>query len=224
MKKLEVACFNLESAMIAADSGADRIEFCADYSSGGITPDISEFTEIKKACNVPVYVMIRPRAGDFVYDEVELNQMKEDVERFFEAGADGFVFGALTKERDIDLDACKLLINIAKGKPCTFHRAFDQTKNLFETCETLIEIGFKTILTSGGMKSAEEGIKVIAELHKKFADKINILPGGGIRSENLEFIAQKTACDFFHSSCIKDNQWVADADEIRFLKQKLLKC
>jgi copper homeostasis protein len=115
MKKLEIACFNLDSAKIAAQAGADRIEFCADYSLGGITPSKSDFSELRSFYSGSIYVMIRPRGGDFVYTDTELSHMQEDINAFGKLGADGFVFGALTNTNQIDAAANSELIAASTG-------------------------------------------------------------------------------------------------------------
>jgi copper homeostasis protein len=166
MKKLEIACFNLDSAKIAAQAGADRIEFCADYSLGGITPSKSDFSELRGFYSGPIYVMIRPRGGDFVYTVIELSHMQEDINAFCKLGADGFVFGALTNTNQIDVAANSALMHETVGLPFTFHRAFDSCINQQEALSRLETLGFKNILSSGGMKTALEGIENLRSAQK----------------------------------------------------------
>src|SRR5690606_22308953 len=153
---LEIACFEMTSAETALRSMADRIEFCADLELGGTTPDFYEFLHLKRTFSKPVYVMIRPKGGPFYYSETEFIEMKNSIISFGEAGADGFVFGILPPQNEVDVQRNAELITLAAGIPCTFHRAVDRTADLDNAVETLIGLGFKTVLTSGGKKSAME--------------------------------------------------------------------
>jgi len=217
MNRLEIACFNLESSLIAAQSGADRIEFCADYASGGITPSIEDFKKLKAFTSIPVYIMIRPRSGDFVYSESEIETMKTCIADFKKAGADGFVFGLLNTDNTL-AETNQELVKLAGDAPCTFHRAFDKTPDLFNSLEQLIDWGFKTVLTSGGSTSALAGIAQLGKLLEQAHGRIQILPGGGIRSTNIAELADKIPAVFFHSSGIIDGSEIASATEILELK------
>lgn len=218
---LEIACFELTSAEIALNSVADRIEFCADGHLGGTTPDVEELRYLKSKYQKPIYVMIRPKGGDFFYSEEEFQQMKESIVAFDQAGADGFVFGILTKGNHIDTHKCRELIALAQGKPCTFHRAFDHTPNLDESAKTLIGLGFKTILTSGGTASAMEGKEALKHLIEQYSDRIDILIGGGVRSHNMATLKQATNGTHFHSSAILDYESFANEEEIKQLKKNI---
>jgi len=217
MNRLEIACFNLESALIAVQSGADRIEFCADYASGGITPSIEDFKKLKSFTKIPVYVMIRPRGGDFVYSESEIETMKTCIVDFKKAGADGFVFGLLDADNTL-AEINQELVKLAGDTPCTFHRAFDKTPDLVKSLEQLIDWGFKTVLTAGGSSSALAGIAQLGKLLEQAHGRIQILPGGGIRSTNIAELADKVPAVFFHSSGIIDGSEIASATEILELK------
>jgi copper homeostasis protein len=221
MKKLEIACFNLDSAKIAAQARADRIEFCADYSLGGITPSKSDFSELRSFYSGPIYVMIRPRGGDFVYTDTELSQMQEDINAFGKLGADGFVFGVLTNTNQIDAAANSELIAASTGLPCTFHRAFDGCINQQEALIQLESLGFNSILSSGGMKTALEGIENLRSAQKNTT--LNIIAGGGIRSSNLATLVLQFDTEFYHSSGIISGD-IADATEITALKKALALC
>lgn len=218
---LEIACFELTSAEIALNSVADRIEFCADGHLGGTTPDVEELRYLKSKYQKPIYVMIRPKGGDFFYSNEEFQQMKDSIIAFNKAGADGFVFGILTKNNEIDSEKCKILINLTQGKPCTFHRAFDDTPNLDQATKTLIDLGFKTILTSGGTSSAMEGKETLKRLIKQYNNEINILIGGGVRSNNISELKQATNGTHFHSSAILDYEIFANENEIKQLKKNI---
>jgi copper homeostasis protein len=221
MKKLEIACFNLDSAKIAAQARADRIEFCADYSLGGITPSKSDFSKLRSLYSGPIYVMIRPRGGDFVYTDTELRKMQDDITAFGKLGADGFVFGALTNTNQIDVAVNSVLIKASAGLPCTYHRAFDGCINQQEALSRLETLGFKNILSSGGMKTALEGIENLRSAQKNTT--MNIIAGGGIRSSNMVALAKQFDTEFYHSSGILSGD-IAEATEITAIKKALALC
>lgn len=216
---LEIACFNVESALIAANAGADRIELCANITTGGITPALSDFVTLKNKVTIPIYVMIRPRGGDFVYNEEERNQMIAAIALFKNANVDGFVFGALTQNNEIDIDLNKTLVSLAHPLPCTFHRAFDVTTNYTDSLEKVIACSFANILTSGSTTNALNGKAVLADLVIQAGNKINIICGGGIRATNLSEIKQYTNANYFHSAAIIDDSEVANGEEIKKLKR-----
>lgn len=221
MKKLEIACFNLSSAKIAAQAGADRIEFCADYSLGGITPSKTDFSELRAFYSGPIYVMIRPRGGNFVYTDTELRQMQDDITALGKLGADGFVFGALTADGQVDLVANAQLLAATAGLPCTFHRAFDSCINQHEALSQLESLGFNNILSSGRMKTALEGIENLRSAQKN--TKLNIIAGGRIRSNTIGTLVKQFDTEFYHSSGIISGD-IADSTEITALKKALELC
>ncbi|MDY0930585.1 copper homeostasis protein CutC [Chryseobacterium sp. CFBP8996] len=218
---LEIATFDITSAEIALNSVADRIEFCADINSGGITPDLEELRYLKEKYSKPIHVMIRPVGGGFLYTDSEFRQMQKSIIEFSKANADGFVFGILDEDQEIDIDKNKILIELANGKPCVFHRAIDRTKNIFESTEKLIELGFKEILTSGGENSAMEGKENLKKLVEDYSDDIKILIGGGVRSNNISELKNVTKGQYFHSSAVLSYESFANADEIKKLKVNL---
>ena len=178
--QLEIACFNLNSVIIAQQNGADRVELCANMKEGGTTPNF-EITQIaREKLTIDLNVMIRPRGGDFVYSDIEFEQMKAEILRFKKLKVDGFVFGILNKDDSINAEQNTELVALANPIPCTFHRAFDVVKNVYQSLESVIKCGFKTILTSGQEKNVVEGIDVLAELVKKANHRIIIMPGGGL--------------------------------------------
>ena len=216
---LEIACFEITSAEIACESMADRIEFCDNFEKGGTTPDFYEFMHLKRHYQTPVYVMIRPKGGPFFYSDAEFIEMKNSIITFKEGGANGFVFGILTSNNEIDEARNKELIELAGETPCTFHRAFDRTADLEKSIQTLIKLGFKTVLTSGGKKSAMEGKDALKSLVLNYSDKIEILIGGGVRSENIEELKKFTGGTSFHSSGILKYDTFVTNDEIKKLKK-----
>lgn len=221
ISKLEIACFNLESALIAQQGGADRVELCDDFSSGGITPNYGTFETARKLIKIDLFVMIRPRGGNFIYSNDEFEQMKKDIFHFKKMNANGFVFGVLNEDGSVNVNQNKELVELAKPLPCSFHRAFDVSKDLNKNIEDVIECGFKTILTSGQTKSAMEGIEQLKQLTQLSKNRIVIMPGGGIRSSNIKFIKENVSTSYYHSSAIVKKD-VADLQEVKSLKEKLL--
>jgi copper homeostasis protein len=217
---LEIACFNIESAIIAQHAGADRIEFCTDMNVGGVTPTLEDFILLKSKMHIPVFVMIRPRGGNFFYSKEEFEQMKNNILQFKNAGADGFVFGILTENDEVNAIQNKELVELANPLPCTFHRAFDETNNQMEALDAVIECGFSTILTSGNAKNAMEGLANLKALALKVNDKICIMPGGAVRANHIEILKENIATNWFHSSAVLQNE-TANLDEVFMLKSKL---
>lgn len=218
---LEIACFEITSAETALKSVADRIEFCAEQQLGGITPNIEEFRYLKSVYSKPIYVMIRPKGGSFMYSDYEFELMQKDLLEFRKSGADGFVFGILTSGNTIDLEKNRKMIELAGNLPCTFHRDIDRTPHLEEGVQQLVNLGFTNVLTSGGKNSAMEGKENLKELVAKYSHKINILIGGGLRSGNIAELKEFTKGTYFHSSAIPDYEMFASDDEIKRLKKSL---
>ena len=179
-KTLEIACFNLESAIIAQEMGADRIELCANYIEGGLTPSFQTIQDVKSKLRIPVHVIIRPRGGTFEYSEDEMEMMKQSIRFCKEQNVNGIVFGCLTNQGLIDVKRCNELISIAKSMSLNFHRAIDECKNFEDSFQTLIDLGFHRVLTSGGKSSAllgKENIKKLYVLTRKYKhNKIGCLP------------------------------------------------
>jgi copper homeostasis protein len=218
---LEIACFNLESALIAQSAGADRIEFCENYQLGGLTPSPGEIKKARERIRLPLHVMIRHRGGDFNYTNTELEQMKSSILLCKKYGVDGIVFGILSEHRDVQVSACQHLVELAKPMRVCFHRAIDSCADRDRQIETLISLGVDHVLTSGGKVTAIEGAVQIASWQKKFGDKITIMPGGGIRSNNLQELMNATSCREFHSAALLSNSELADAGEIKKMKSIL---
>lgn len=220
MSKIEIACFNPESAIIAFENGADRIELCDGLSEGGTTPDFETVKDLRAKINIPIFVMVRPRGGDFTYSDAEFEQMKTDLIYLKSLGVDGFVFGILDGNDEVNLVQNKTLVELANPLPCTFHRAFDRAKDLENALEKVIGCGFKTILTSGQKPNVSEGKENLKKLVELSAGRIGILVGGGLRSSNIKEIREFTNADYFHSSAITDGGAFASADEVVALKNK----
>jgi copper homeostasis protein len=223
MKKaqLEIACFNLDSAVFAQDNGADRVELCTNRTSGGTTPDLELTKTVRNKVTIDLNVMIRPRGGDFVYSDSEFEQMKSEILTLKKLQVDGFVFGILNEDGTINEQQNAELVALANPLSCTFHRAFDEVKNKLEALESLIECGFKTILTSGEETNAVDGVNVLARLVEKANNRIVIMAGGGLRSTNIGLLKEKTKAVFYHSSAIIDMGEIANPEEIKALKAHL---
>ncbi|WP_282630043.1 copper homeostasis protein CutC [Empedobacter sedimenti] len=218
MKKLEIACFNIESALVAAKSTADRIELCTDASLGGITPDFEDIKTLRKETDKEIMVMIRPRGGDFCYSDQEFEQMKSEIIMIKNFRIDGFVFGILNEDNEIDFERNQELVELAKPFPCTFHRAFDRAADAEDSLQMVIELGFTTILTSGLDINVDYGKRELKNLVKKAENQITIMPGGGLRSTNIQEIDTYTNATYFHSSAMIDDSGIANLEEINRLK------
>ncbi|XP_071445303.1 copper homeostasis protein cutC homolog [Hetaerina americana] len=200
---MEVCVDCIESAVNAFKGGAARIELCSALSEGGLTPTPGLLRQIKALVDIPIFAMVRPRRGDFCYSADEVNAMCEDLMVLKNSGADGFVFGALDYDGLVDGSVCEKLLSLASPLPCTFHRAFDVSKDSEKSLDSLILLGFSRVLTSGQSKSALVGAGVIKKLIERAADKIIIMPGAGITMENLENILEVTGAKEFHASARK---------------------
>ncbi len=198
---LECPVYTVEAALLAEKSGVDRIELCADIGEGGTTPSLGLFSFLRKQLSIPIMVMIRPRGGDFVYTDEEIEVMATDIRLLKEAGASGFVFGVLTPEGSVDRNACNHLIDKAGGLPCTFHRAIDISYSLSDALESVIACGFSRVLTSGGSNTVAEGIMGIQSMLKQAGNRIIVMPGGGTRVDLLDALYETGYLDEFHSSC-----------------------
>ena len=221
---LEIACFNLESALRAHAAGADRIELCADQSVGGITPSLTLFTTLTSTISTPINVMIRPRGNaDFCCTTADVAQMAADIAAFARAGASGFVFGGLTSDGRVDGDRMRELVSLAQGRPCTFHRAFDAVpgEQAEEALERVIACGFSALLTSGGAPNAVQGREALQRLVERAAGRIPIIVGGGVRSGNVGDLVKGTGASWFHSRGIVDGGEVASPEELKALRQVL---
>jgi copper homeostasis protein len=221
MKKFEIACFNLESAILAQKAGADRVELCATISVGGTTPIIKIIQQAREHLTIDLYIMIRPRGGNFCYSDSEFNQMKSEIETIKKLDVNGFVFGILNEDNTINIEQNKTLVAEAYPFPCTFHRAFDAVSNFEQALEAVISSGFSTILTSGTFPNVMEGKEVLKKLVIQAKNRIEIMPGGGLRSTNISELNKIVGANWYHSSAITDGSEIANQVEIILLKNKL---
>lgn len=217
-KCLEIACFNMESARLAQSAGADRIELCENYVEGGLTPAEEMIREIRRDVNVPVHVIIRPRGGSFYYSELEKYEMKNSILLCKQHNMHGIVMGCLLPDNTVDIKACKEFIELASPMKITFHRAIDLCSDIKTEIQKLIDLGIERVLTSGGKETAQAGKEMLRNLQSDFGDKIIILPGGGIRSSNLQELATISKCNEYHSAALLKNAQFCDEQEIKTMK------
>ena len=205
MRKIEVCSTSLDDAREAEAGGAIRIELCSAITCGGVTPSHGLIKSIvDENLNLDINVLIRAREGGFHYTASEIDTMCQDIEFCREAGADGVVIGALTADGDIDMEACRKMVAAAGDMSITFHRAFDICREPLVALEQIISLGCHRLLTSGQQPSAEQGAEFIAELVKRAAGRIIIMPGAGINPKNIVAIEQKAAATEFHSTAAID--------------------
>ena len=197
---IEIATSDFLTTKSAVEGGADRIELCANLAEGGTTPSYAHIKKCREAFAIALFPIIRPRGGDFLYTKDEFEIMKNDIKLCKELGCEGLVIGLLNMDGTIDMTRTSELIELAYPLEVTFHRAFDRCKDPFAALEELIEIGCHRILTSGQKPTVSEGVDLITELNKKADDRIIILPGSGVRKDNIKMLAEKTGCIEFHSS------------------------
>lgn len=196
---LEVCVDSVESALNAEAGGADRIELCGDLIVGGITPSLALYERIREKIEIPIHVLLRPRFGNFLYSEEELEILVRQSKTFAKAGADNLVIGCLTPDGHLDLEALKRIIDAADGTPVNLHRAFDMCRDLDEALEDAKKLGVVSILTSGGYASALEGIEVLEKL-KKNAGNIDIMAGAGMNAKNIKYMLENSSLTAFHMS------------------------
>ena len=201
-KPLIEACVDsYQSCVNATKGGADRLELCSHLIIGGCTPTLPVFKQVQRDCKgVKINVLIRPRFGDFLYTEDEIEAMCEDIAMFRDLGANGVVIGCLTPDGDLDMAAMKRLMDCAGDMDVTLHRAFDMTRDPFKTLEEAIELGCKTILTSGQQSNVVEGKDLLKEVYEKAAGRIDIMAGCGVKKWNIQEIHDHTGIVVFHTT------------------------
>ena len=197
---IEIATSDFLTTRSAVEGGADRIELCANLAEGGTTPSYGHIKKCREDFSVSIYPIIRTRGGDFLYNAEEFEIMLQDVKLCKQLGCDGVVIGLLNKDGSVDITRTSVLVKAAYPLGVTFHRAFDRCRDPFEAMEQLIEIGCERILTSGQKPLATDAVKLIAQLNRAAKDRIIIMPGSGVRKENIKMLAEQTGCVEFHSS------------------------
>lgn len=197
---LEIAANSFQSCVAAQEGGADRIELFENLPEGGCTPSYGMLSLVKERINIPVYVMIRPRGGDFIYTDDELEIMRRDIEMCKQLRFPGIVFGILDTQGNVDVARCKDLLSASGDMKVTFHRAFDRAKDLHESMRQLISLGFERVLTSGGEANVEKGKDVIKKLQREYGKDIVIMPGCGVTSANARAISDYCYVSEIHAT------------------------
>jgi copper homeostasis protein len=200
---LEVVVDSCEAAIVAEKAGAHRLELCSGLELGGLSPGIGLVQRVLRAVTIPVHVLIRPRAGDFIYSDDEFDTIVLEARHALDSGASGLVVGFLTEDAKIDLERTQRFCSQVGCSPVTFHRAFDHADNTLLAMETLRQSGARRLLTSGGAPAAEEGLHIISQLVKIAHDGFSVMPGGGITPKNVVKIARESGASEFHFSGIK---------------------
>lgn len=240
---LEVCVDSVESAVNAAAGGADRLELCGDLIVGGVTPDRALYERIREKVSIPIHVLLRPRFGDFLYDDEEFEVLLRQARSYRAAGADALVIGCLTADGRLNREQMTALMEAAGDTPVTLHRAFDMCADLDQALEDARELGVRTILTSGGYASALSGMAVLSRL-KAQAGPVDIMAGAGINAETIKLFRENTTLTTFHMSGKKVidsrmayrnskvsmglpqlseyEKWCTDAEAVRRAKEMLL--
>lgn len=223
--EIEICCGSIQSAANAKAGGAVRVELCQGLVEGGTTPSPATTQYAVRELGLKVFVLVRPRGGDFCYNELEVKTMEEDVAFCKEAGASGIVVGFLHPDGSIDTELTRRFVELSAPLPVTFHRAFDECADPLNALEQIIECGCARILTSGCKPTAIEGAEMLQQLVKQADGRITILAGSGVTPENAVALREKTGVKEIHGSCKKtrpDGAWETDAEEVRKLIEALM--
>ena len=215
MTLVEAAVEALDSALAAERAGADRVELCENLNEGGTTPGQGLIVATIQPMRLPVFVLIRPRTGDFVYSQREFEDMIRDIERAASLGIAGIVTGTLTTQGRVDVARTRALVKAASGLPVTFHRAIDSAANLPAALEEAIDSGASRVLTSGGAPTALEGAEVIAALVDRAGSRISIVAGGGIREHNVRDVIARTGVREVHARLVGEAQIRGLVDQVK---------
>ncbi|HXC07211.1 MAG TPA: copper homeostasis protein CutC [Bacteroidia bacterium] len=218
MPLLEICCYSYTSASMAASGGADRVELCGP-GEGGLTPDRETIVHTRSLYDISLFVMIRPRTGNFCYSDTEFEQMKESIRVAKVLRADGVVFGVLNPDGTVDKPRNQVLAALAYPMQTTFHKAFDTCPNLDQALDTIVECGIHRILTSGGKPTAQAGFATITHLIDYAQGRITIMAGGGIRSSNIVTLHIPGLSEYHSSALIKGD--LTDLLEIQALRRRI---
>ena len=196
----ELCADSLEAAKTAQAGGADRLELCEELAISGVTPSSSLLAATLEAVSIPVHVLIRPRGGDFVYSDAEFSLMRSQIEDAKAAGAAGVAVGVLLPNGVVDVERTRELVELARPLNVTFHRAFDETANLEEALEDVIQTGADCLLTSGGAPNVLEGAEQIGRLQAQAGDRLELMAGGGLKLNNLSEVVRRSRVTCLHGS------------------------
>jgi len=198
--QLEICVDSVESAIAAERGGAQRVELCSDLLEGGITPSAGLLALVRQRIEIGLFVMIRPRGGDFYYTDAEFEVMEEDIRRAREGGADGIIVGVLDQQAHVDVERTRQLVELAGPLPVTFHRAIDMTPDPCAALKDVTETGAARVLTSGGAGKVTEGVSVVARMVAAAGERIRVVAGGGITPETIVRVVESTGASEFHAS------------------------
>lgn len=222
--EVEICCGSIQSAVNAKAAGATRIELCQNLNEGGTTPSYATIKQCVEGLGLKVFVLVRPRPGDFTYNEVEIENMLEDVRICKELGVAGIVVGFLTSDGHVDVPLTRRFVQAAAPVPVTFHRAFDRCADQTSALEDVIVCGCKRILTSGGKPTAPEGQDRLKELVQRAGGRITILAGSGVRPDNVRALIEHTGVTEVHGSCkvrLADGYDETDESEVREMLREI---
>ncbi|MEC7895030.1 MAG: copper homeostasis protein CutC [Bacteroidota bacterium] len=215
---LEICAFNIKDCIDISKFDISRIELCTNKKKGGLTPSKNSIIKSLKL-NIPIHPIIRPRGGNFLYNKTELRQMIESIKFCKNIGCHGVVFGILDKKNKINIKMCKKLKTFCGNMSTTFHRAFDEIADPFDALESIIDLKFDRILTSGQKKNAKEGIKLITQLAERSKNRISIMPGSGIRSSNIDLFLKNKNINEIHTSSYSDGKF--STNELKKIIKKI---
>ncbi|MCG8274759.1 copper homeostasis protein CutC [Stenotrophomonas sp. NLF4-10] len=197
---LEIAAGSLASALAAQAGGADRVELCEGLEYGGTTPSYGTLASARERVRLPLFVLVRPRPGDFLYDDAETEVMLHDIEQCVRLGCDGVVIGALNAEGGVDMPRCRALVAAAGPLAVTFHRAFDAARAPLRALENIIDLGCRRVLSSGAQAGAPQGAALLAACVQQAGERLAVMPGAGIDAGNIAALARATGAREFHAS------------------------
>ena len=215
---LEICAFNIKDCIDISKFNISRIELCTNKKKGGLTPSKNSIIKSLKL-NIPIHPIIRPRGGNFLYNKTELRQMIESIKFCKNIGCHGVVFGILDKKNKINIKMCKKLKTFCGNMSTTFHRAFDEIADPFDALESIINLKFDRILTSGQKENAKEGIKLITQLAERSKNRISIMPGSGIRSSNIDLFLKNKNINEIHTSSYSDGKF--STNELKKIIKKI---
>jgi copper homeostasis protein len=218
---LEIACFSTSAAIEAANSGADRVEFCTDYRAGGCSPHPDEVISVSNELTIPIVVMVRLRPGNFLYSRQEVEAMRNYISALNNSAIEGFVLGAITSDKTPDYDALAKFKDAAGNKELIFHRAFDSLKDSAGELKELHNAGISRILSSGGPGNASDHKETLQSIFNAAPKGLTIMPGGGIRPATIDELRPSIPAKEWHSSAITNNNHLPDRDLIRLMKNIL---